>query len=256
MGAITLVERKFEKLFELSGSIVVLFAQALMQTRLARRDVQRILRLSLSVGYTTAPLALLIGMFVGMTLALNTGLALKDWNQTGLIAPIVVVSLMREMGPVITAVIVVGRVGSAMTAALGTMAVNDEIDVLRMLGIRIDRYLVMPRLIASLVMLPLLTVYSVCIGLLGSAWVANAYFNEPFSSYYDDTFNTLDGETVWKGLLKTVVFAAIFASVCCHMGIQTRGGAEGVGRSTTRAVVVSLSAILVANYLLTSFLFR
>lgn len=249
-------ERKFERLFTMAGGMVLLLGSGLSSIALGRRDITRIMRQSLVVGYQTGPLALLIGLFVGMTLALNMGFALQSYGQTVLIAQVVALSLMREMGPVITAVIITGRVGAAMTAELGTMAVNEEIDVLRVLGIRVERYLVMPRLIASVVMTPLLTVYAIMVGFAGGAVVSNQYFGVTYLNYRIRTIEALDGEEVSKGLFKSVVFGLIYATVCCYMGLTTRGGAEGVGRSTTRAVVISLSGILVANYLLTSFLFR
>jgi phospholipid/cholesterol/gamma-HCH transport system permease protein len=253
---ITAFEQKFDRLFNMAGGIVLLAGSGLSSIHLGRRDVGRIMHQMMVIGYQTTPLALLIGVFVGMTLALNTGFALQTYGQTALIAQVVAISLMREMGPVITAVIITGRVGAAMTAELGTMAVNEEVDVLRVLGIRIERYLVMPRLVASILMTPLLTIYSIIIGFIGGAVVANQYFGVTYLNYKIRTFQALDGEEVFKGLLKTVVFGLLYSMVCCYIGLTTHGGAEGVGRSTTRAVVISLSSILVANYLLTSFLFR
>lgn len=252
---LTGIERRFERLFLMSGGMVLLFAAALRELHFGRRDLQRIGRQMLAVGYSTLPLAALINLFTGMTLALNTGFALSDYGQVALIPPIVALSMAREMGPVITAVIIVGRVGAAMAAELGTMSVSDELDVLRVLGIRCERYLVMPRVMAALVMTPLLTVYALVIGLIGGALVSSEYFGLTYQQYYDRAIQALTLGEIFKGLLKAVVFGAIFSTVCCYLGLVTSGGAEGVGRSTTKAVVIALSGILVANYLLTRFLF-
>lgn len=249
------LETRFDHLFRFTGGIVLLLLRSLAQVRFAGRDLRRILEQMASVGYRTMPLASLIGMFTGMTLALNTGFVFSQYSQEEQIAAIVALSLMREMGPVITAVIIVGRVGAAMTAELGTMSVNDEINVLRVLGIPPERYLVMPRVIASILMSPVLTIYAIIVGLIGGAVVSGEYFNVSYLTYRTVVYDYLDWEDIWKGLIKTFVFGAVYSAVCCYLGIQTRGGAEGVGRATTSAVVISLSSVLVANYLLTRFLF-
>jgi phospholipid/cholesterol/gamma-HCH transport system permease protein len=163
--------------------------------------------------------------------------------------------MVKEMGPVFTAFIIAARVGAAMTAELGTMAVNDEVDVLRVLGIPVQRYLVMPRVIAALTMTPALTAYAVAIGLVGGFVVAGPYFGVSWVTYKAELFRVLTPDEIYKGLFKGVAFGAIYSAVCCYMGITTRGGAEGVGRSTTMAIVVSLSGILIANFLLTRFMF-
>lgn len=249
------LEKRFDHIFGFTGGIVLLLVQSLLLVRFAGRDLLRILEQMASVGYRTMPLASLIGFFTGMTLALNTGFVFSIYSQEDQIAAIVSLSLMREMGPVITAVIIVGRVGAAMTAELGTMSVNDEINVLRVLGIAPERYLVMPRVVASILMSPVLTIYAIIVGLVGGAIVAGEYFGVSYVTYRTVVYDYLDWEDVWKGLIKTFAFGAIYSAVCCYIGIHTRGGAEGVGRSTTKAVVVSLSSVLVANYLLTRFLF-
>ena len=163
--------------------------------------------------------------------------------------------MIKEMAPVFTAFIIAARVGAAMTAELGTMAVNEEINVLRVLGIRAQRYLVMPRVVAALTMMPALTAYSTIIGLVGGAVVANTYFGVSFTTYRIETFRYVTLDELWKALIKAVVFGAIYSSVCCYYGLTTRGGAKGVGKSTTTAVVGSLSGVLVANYLLTRYLY-
>jgi len=238
-----------------SGGMIILLFSTLRELALGPNDRRRLLRQMMVVGYETVPLALLIGLFTGMTLALGTGLVLAQFGQQRFIGAIVAESMIKEMGPVFTAFIISARVGAAMTAELGTMAVNDELKVLRVLGIRVNRYLVMPRIYAALAMTPALTVYSTLLGLLGGYVVAGNYFGISWQIYKTEAFRYITVDEIFKGLMKAVVFGAIYSSVCCYKGITTRGGAEGVGRSTTSAVVISLAGVLVANYLLTRYIF-
>lgn len=249
------LERRMGGIYGASGGVILLFLHALTEFRLGRNDRYRLLRQMMIVGWQTVPLALLIGLFTGMTVALGTGLVLAGFGQQVFIASIVAESMVKEMGPVFTAFIIAARVGAAMTAELGTMAVNDEVDVLRVLGISVNRYLAMPRIIAALIMTPALTAYAVVLGLLGGYVVAGPYFDVAWVTYRTETFRVLTSMEVFQGLSKGVFFGAIYSSVCCYMGLTTRGGAEGVGKSTTTAVVVSLSGIMVANYLLTRYMF-
>jgi phospholipid/cholesterol/gamma-HCH transport system permease protein len=248
-------ERSMGLLYATTGGVLILFLHSLVEFRLGRNERSRLLRQMLIVGWQTVPLALLIGLFTGMTVALGTGLVLASFGQQVFIASIVAESMVKEMGPVFTAFIIAARVGAAMTAELGTMAVNDEVDVLRVLGISVNRYLTMPRIVAALIMTPALTAYAVCMGLLGGYIVAGPYFDVSWVTYKAETFRVLTVTEIFQGLSKGVFFGIIYSSVCCYMGLTTRGGAEGVGRSTTNGVVVSLSGILIANYLLTRYMF-
>lgn len=249
------IERGFQGFYEQSGGALLTLSNGLREFTFAKRPRARILRQMAVVGYQTLPLALLVGLFTGMTVALGTGLVLQQFGQQRFIASVVSESMIKEMGPVFTAFIIAARVGAAMTAELGTMAVNEEINVLRVLGIRTNQYLLMPRIVAALTMTPALTAYSTVVGLLGGAVVATAYFDVSLVAYRNDAFRYITVDEIVKGLIKAVIFGAIYSGVCCYKGINTTGGAQGVGRSTTSAVVVSLAGILVANYLLTRFLF-
>ncbi|MCC5875211.1 MAG: ABC transporter permease [Candidatus Sumerlaeia bacterium] len=248
-------ERKVGMIYAATGGMLILLVRAFMEIRLGRNERGRLLRQMVIVGWQTVPLALLIGLFTGMTVALGTGLVLAGFGQQVFIASIVAESMVKEMGPVFTAFIIAARVGAAMTAELGTMAVNDEVDVLRVLGISVNRYLVMPRIVAAVTMTPALTAYAVCLGLLGGYVVAGPYFGVSWVTYKAEAFRVLTTEEVLKGLSKGVFFGAVYSSVCCYFGLQTRGGAEGVGKATTSGVVISLSGILVTNYLLTRYMF-
>jgi phospholipid/cholesterol/gamma-HCH transport system permease protein len=254
MAVFSYFRRLFEGLFERSGQTVFLFLETLVELRHLHRRINPTLLCMLQFGVNTLPLAAFIGFFVGMVTALQTGTELKKLGMTDLLAgPIVGVSLMREMGPVITAVIICGRVGAAMTAELGTMVVTEEIDVLRSLGISPVRFLVLPRFVASVTMVPALTAYSVLIGIWGGALVSTRYLGVSSTVFYNELFRTLKTHDIVSGMGKTFFFGAIIAIVCCHMGLTTTRGAEGVGRSTMKAVVVSLTAILISDYFLTRF---
>jgi phospholipid/cholesterol/gamma-HCH transport system permease protein len=207
------------------------------------------------VGVDSIPLVLMIGIFTGMVVALQTGIALKEgFGAEGQLGTIVGLTLVREMGPVITAFIIAGRVGSSIAAELGTMAVSEEIDALRSMGISPIRYLYVPRLYAMVIMQPILTVFSVLIGIWGGAVIVETYLRFPARIYYERVYEAVQPADIFDGFSKTLVFAALIATISTYMGMTTRHGAEGVGRSTTRAVVASLTTVLIADYLMTRFL--
>jgi phospholipid/cholesterol/gamma-HCH transport system permease protein len=249
------ITEKFSEFYRQSGGMIMTFTSGITEFRLGKNENHRILVQMLRVGWETVPLALLVGLFTGMTVALGTGLVLDQFGQSDFIARVVSESVIKEMGPVFTAFIIAARVGAAMTAEIGTMAVNDEVNVLRVLGIRVSRYLVMPRIFAALTMTPLLTAYSIVLGLVGGALVSMAYFDVSWTIYKSESFRFITRWEIFGGLLKAVVFGGIYSAVCCYKGLETTGGAKGVGVSTTSAVVISLSGILIANYLLTRFIF-
>jgi len=182
--------------------------------------------------------------------ALQTGLELRKFGLQEIVGGVVGLSVTREMGPVITAFILAARVGAAMAAELGTMKVSEEIDALRALGIRPERFLVMPRVLASLTMQPILTAYSVLVGVWGGSLISMTFLGVSSDIFWKRLQTATEAGDVLSGALKSLVFAAIISTVCCHQGMTTEGGAEGVGRSTTRAVVISLTMILVSDYLL------
>lgn len=249
------VESTFESLFANSGGVLVRLLHSLAMVRFARNDVRRILQQMARAGVHTLPIASVFGLFTGMIFSLNMGLPLRDFGVEDRIGSILGVALVRELAPVFTAFILAARVGAAMAAELGTMSVSDEIDSLRVLGIDPDRYLAMPRIVASLLINPLLTVYSCAAGLVGGQFLATAYFGISGHSFWQRVFDSVDLKEINTGLLKALVFGALYSSVCVHFGMTTTGGAEGVGRSTTRAVVVSLFAILLADFFLTRAMF-
>jgi phospholipid/cholesterol/gamma-HCH transport system permease protein len=210
---------------------------------------------SLRIGVHSLPVVFLTSFFTGMVLALQAGSTSKDlFNEPLFIGALVGFSLVKELGPVLTAIVVSGRAGAAMTAEIGTMQVTDQIDALNMLGTNAVKYLIIPRYVAFIIMLPLLTVCANASGVIGGFLVSNLKLAVPSSVYWDEIFTFMEIKDYMHGFLKSFVFAFMIATVCCYKGISTRGGAEGVGRSTTQAVVISMVMVLVLDYFATAIL--
>jgi phospholipid/cholesterol/gamma-HCH transport system permease protein len=203
------------------------------------------------IGVNTVPMVAIMAVFTGMVLAVQTGYQALRLNLTGTVAPLVGVSLTRELGPVLTGVIVAGRVGAAIAAQVGTMKVTEQIDALETLATDPVEYLVMPRFVAAIVMLPVLTVCADAIGIAGGLVIAITKLNIEGGAYIDGTFDVLQVSDVMGGLVKAAFFGMVIAIIGCYFGLTTTGGAEGVGKSTTRAVVLSLMVILVSDFFLT-----
>ncbi len=245
------IEQIFKNLFVTSGGVLLLFVQSLLDIRFRTGDIQRLLRQMVVIGVQTLPLAMMIGFFTGMIIALNVGIPLREFGQEDRIGTFLGLAMVREFGPVFTAFILAARVGASMTAELGTMAVGEEVDTLRVLGIKPTRYLAMPRIVASLLMNPILTTYATATGLFGGMLLAEVYLGVPREQFWMRVFEYMDWSEIGTGLTKAFVFGALYSTICVYYGLKTTGGAEGVGRSTTRAVVISLTMILVSDFLLT-----
>lgn len=236
--------------------MLILLWQTVYSFREAPRNIQSIFMQMAIIGYETLPVASVMAFFVGMVLALQTGVELQKYGSQNIIGAIVGHSMVRELGPVMTSFLVAGRAGSAMAAELGVMKVYEEIDALRTLDIDPVRYLAMPRLIACLICVPALVIYSDLIGIIGGAIVSNMHpqIFVSYSTYYDSLTDALKLKEIGNGLIKATVFGGIIALVSCYVGFKTSGGARGIGQSTTRSVVLSFMLILVADYFLTRLL--
>jgi phospholipid/cholesterol/gamma-HCH transport system permease protein len=206
------------------------------------------------IGFGSLPIVLLTGFFTGGVLALQTYRTLSTFGETGLLGQVVALSMVRELGPVLTALMVAGRNSSGIASELGSMLVSDQIDAMRALGTDPLRKLVTPRLYATLVTLPLLTVLADFFGMLGGAVVSMSTARLSSAEYWTSAYQALEFEDVFQGLTKPFVFAVVVALVGCYFGLHTTGGTEGVGRSTTRAVVVSCVLILILDFFYTKFL--
>ena len=203
-------------------------------------------------GYDSLPLVTLILFLVGMIMALQSAYQLEQLGALGLVANLVALSVSRELAPLLGAIIVAGRVGSAIAAELGTMRVEQEIDALTVMGIDPVSYLVVPRLLALMVCLPCLTIFGDVVGILGGMTVGVGLLEMGGSRYLAGTFDSLLLRDVIIGLVKSVAFASIIGLVGCYQGLETQGGAEEVGASTTTAVVRSIVLVIGADLLVTA----
>ncbi len=204
------------------------------------------------VGVASFPLVFLTALFTGMVLALQSAYQLQKMSAENYIGSLVALSMTRELGPVLTALVIAGRVGAAITAELGTMRVTEQIDALETLGTDPVNYLAVPRMVALLIMLPVLVVYADLVGILGGYLVGVYKLGIGSSMYMNMTWDPLRIKDVLTGLFKAAVFAAIIAGIACYEGFETQGGAEGVGRSTTLSVVISFILIITADCFFTA----
>jgi phospholipid/cholesterol/gamma-HCH transport system permease protein len=204
------------------------------------------------VGVKSIPIVALVSFVIGIILVLQTAYQLVKFGAITYAASLAAVALTREMAPLLTAIVVAGRVSAAFTAELGTMLVTEEILALEVMAISPIAYLVVPRFIAMLVMLPCLTVLADVIGIIGGYVVGTTAIGIRSSLYIQNTIDALLLKDIMTGLIKSVVFAAIIAMVGCYMAFVVRGGAEGVGRSTMISVVTSLISIILADCFFTT----
>ncbi|MEM6491909.1 MAG: ABC transporter permease [Pseudomonadota bacterium] len=215
----------------------------------------QILRQMVDIGFYTLPVVGLTAIFTGMVLALQSYTGFSRFNAEAAIPSIVVISITRELGPVLASLMVAGRIGAAMAAEIGTMRVTEQIDALTTLQTNPMKYLVAPRLIAGVTMLPLLVIVADLIGVLGGYTVATLKLGFNGELYLRNTLNALEVMDVVSGLVKAAVFGFIVALMGCYSGFHSRGGAQGVGTATTNAVAASMALILVFNYMITELFF-
>jgi len=203
------------------------------------------------VGVGSMPIVLLSGFFIGAVMVLQTGSQFQRFGQVSLTGDIVSLALVRELGPTITGLLVAGRCASGMASELGSMLVTEQVDAMRALGTDPSRKLVSPRVLATLIMLPLLTTFSVFIGLVGGMVASVFSLRLSATTFWQRAIAILQFSDLMQGFTKSVVFAFILSTVGCYQGLNVRGGTQGVGRATTQAVVVSSVLIIVADTFLT-----
>jgi len=205
-----------------------------------------------SVGVEALPIVSLISFFVGLILALQGAYELRKLGALQLVASAVAISMIRELGPLMTAIVVIGRSGSAFAAEIGTMKVNEEIDALETMAMEPVRYLVAPKFVAMLVMVPCLTTWADLMGVVGGGLfgVTNAGFT--WGTYFQATLDALDVRDLMTGLVKSVMFAIVITAVGCQEGFSTGLGSEEVGRSTTSAVVKSIFLVILVDLVFTA----
>jgi len=203
------------------------------------------------LGVRSLSIANITALFTGMVLALQTAHTLGIYGAKLLIGDAVSLSIVRELGPVLTALLVAGRVGAGITAEIGSMAVTEQVDAIRALGASPVKKLVVPKVIAVLVMLPLLTILADFVGIMGGLLISVKELGQSPHFYMQHVITALTFDDIFSGLGKTVFFAGFIALVGCHNGLEATGGADGVGRATTTTVVIASILILISNFFLT-----
>jgi len=204
-----------------------------------------------AIGIRSATIVILTALFTGMVLALQTGIALARFGAKPYVGSVIGLSLARELGPVLTALMVGGRVGAGITAEIGSMQVTEQVDAIRSMGADPVQKLVLPRVLAATLSLPLLTVFANLLGVLGGMAISTVQFHISPDFYLETIFNAVTVEDVLSGLAKTFVFGWIIAMVACFSALETTGGTVGVGRATTRTVVAASIAVLISDFFLT-----
>jgi phospholipid/cholesterol/gamma-HCH transport system permease protein len=207
-----------------------------------------------AVGVGSLTVVVLTGFFTGAVLALQSGFTLDQFGARSMVGRLVSASMIKELGPVLTALMVTGRVGSGIAAELGSMVVTEQISALRTLGTDPIRKLVVPRVLAGTFMVPVLTVIADAVGMVGG-WIITVFQLRVASSlYWNSVFDALYMEDVWMGLIKPFFLGFVIVSIACHVGLRTTGGTQGVGRATTRAVVAGSVSVLAVDFFVTKLL--
>ena len=242
------------------GSLASLGGQAAYYTFVAPFQgkplrLQRAVSQAMDVGVRALPILSLITFFIGLILALQSAYELRRFGAMSYVATAVAVSMSRELGPLITAIVVIGRSGSAFAAEIGTMKVTEEIDALETMAISPIRFLVTPKFLAMILMLPCLTIWANAMGILGGSLFGVAQADFTFSRYVQASLDSLLLRDIMTGLVKSVMFGITITAVGCQEGLDTGAGAEQVGRSTTRAVVVSIFLVVLVDLVFTTLFF-
>ena len=203
------------------------------------------------VGVASLPVVAITGFSTGMVLAAQSFYQLSDKGLASVTGLMVAKAMMTELGPVLTSFMITGRVGAAMCAELGTMRVTEQIDALKTMAINPNRYLLAPRFFAGTFMLPLLTIFSIVMGIFGGYLIAVYFFGMAPNAYFDPMPTHIEPFDLFTGVIKGFFFGILIMTICCYKGMVTSGGAAGVGRSTTNSVVITYCCILISNFLLT-----
>ena len=234
------------------GGVFNLFVNVVFQIFMPPLRKKEFLVQVFKIGVLSLPIVFLVSLFTGMVLALQSSYQLTKMNAQIYISSLVALSMVRELGPVLTALVVAGRVGASITAELGTMKVTEQLDALQTLAADPVKYLVVPKFLALCLTLPLLTVYSDFIGMIGGYLVGVYKLLIGSTIYIKMTFDPLVFKDIFTGLFKSLIFAVIICIISCYEGFRTKGGAEGVGKATTLSVVTSFILIIAADCLFTA----
>lgn len=245
----------FERFFTEVGRTSLMLWRVLMWTPRRPYDWRQLSTQMVRVGVQSVPVVLLTAMFTGMVMALQSFRVLARFSAEGYVGSLVALSMVRELAPVLGALMIAGRCGSAMGAELGTMRVTEQIDALEVLATDPIHYLVVPRVWATVITLPLLIGLADALGIVGGYLVSVVMMGANPVTYLANSFQYMEMNDLTSGLIKAAVFGLLIAVVGCQKGFYTTGGAAGVGRSTTQAVVLASISVLIADFFLTKILF-
>ncbi|MEC4684358.1 MAG: ABC transporter permease [Nitrospirota bacterium] len=238
------------------GSVLILLSVALKQLIIPPYEIRNTFKQMHEIGIRSLPVVFITAVFTGMVLSLQTYTGFKRFGAETLVGTVVALSMTRELGPVLTGLIVAGRAGAAMAAELGTMRVTEQIDALETLATNPVKYLIVPRFISGALMLPALAIVTDIVGIIGGFVISVGLFGANSVSYWNRTWDYLELDDIYSGLIKAAFFGASISLISCYKGFYTEGGAEGVGKATTGAVVLSSMTILISDYFLSAWLFR
>jgi len=236
------------------GAVIVFSGQTLRWTLSRPFYIKNLVKQMEQIGFDSIPVVLTTALSTGMVLAYQSYTGFKRFGAETLIGTVVSLSMTRELGPVLTGLMVAGRAGASIAAELGTMRVTEQIDALSTLATNPMKYLVVPRFLASTIMMFFLTALGMIIGVTGGYFVGVKVLGTNPVTYINNSINYTEVTDIWYGLVKSLVFGAVVGIISCYKGFNTEGGAEGVGKATTGAVVVSCMLILILDYFLSALL--
>ena len=245
-------------MFQNIGEMVVLFWQTLLSLPLTFRQRLKVFEQFFEIGNASLLMVCILSFFIGGVITLHTGPVLVERGLPNAVGGLVGIAICKELAPVMMSILIAGRIGSAMAAEIGSMQVYQEIDALRTMNINPIHYLVLPRLVAIAVALPLLVIFAILVGWLGGAFVAfaNKRIDIAFVAFFNNLRDVVEIKDVANGVFKSFIFALVIGIVSCHQGLITRGGPRGIGRSVTKAVVNSIILIVILDYILTRVLLK
>jgi len=247
-------ERVIEYLDQ-AGFTVLLFFQVIYYLKDSIGKSREIFQQMFNAGVKTLLICSLVGVFTGMILGLQTGIEMRAFSQQALVGRIIIASMTREMGPFMSAIILTASIGSAMAAEIGTMKVSDEIDALEMMSINPARFLVMPRVVALSLALPIVSIYITTLASLGGAVVAFNNLNVSYNVYFKHLLKGIHFKAMYVGLFKAFVFGLMISVISCAYGLRATSGDLGVGKATRSSVVASFLLVLIVGYFITAFFY-
>ncbi len=243
-------------MFKNLGEIIILFYKTILELKKIPTQLPKILFFLFEMGNASLLMAGIVSIFMGGILALQMAPQMAQHGITGVVGGIIGLAMAKELSPVLMAILIIGRVGSAMTAEIGSMKVYNEIDALQTMNINPIRFLVLPRMTAIGIVLPMLTLFSMLVGWIGG--LAVSYFNQTaaitIEGYFESLESNVNVSDILEGLVKSFIFALSIGIISCHQGLITRGGPRGIGRSVTKSVVNSIVAIMILDYIITRFI--